>query len=299
MKKTSFIILMIILIICALLSGGYTAYCVIKMTNKYAFMITIFAFIVSIVCLLVLADRYYYPRKDTELDLKRKDSFEYSSGTGQMLFVTPHGRFSGEIVYSTPCLFVALAILFSRSDSTIPVWLNYLMILLCAYSLLVFFLTFYDLLMNPACGKYSFDQSGVVFYTALKTYRIDFSECRNIRMILKMLPREGLDLPDGDGVLPFICLSRNELPYGSDVFLYAKRGRLSRRKGKPNYIDDYYLFEYQGKEHFKSFLDAVPEKFRKELINDRETLTKYRKENDYDKKRELALSLRESRQKSR
>lgn len=43
---------------------------------------------------------------------------------------------------------------------------------------------------------------------------------------------------------------------------------------------------------YKVYVKYAPEKFRKDLIYDRETLTKYRKENVYDKKREPALSLR-------
>ena len=120
----------------------------------------------------------------------------------------------------------------------------------------------YNILSDPVCNKFSFDEKGIVFYVAGKSVFFPYNECAEIGFTL-------LDI----GTVSFrtvfyVYLSRKVLSEKEKESIRKYCVGMSSRANKLlKYKYDYVMFHYDP-EIFNEFLKCVPDRFRDQLIRD-------------------------------
>ena len=142
------------------------------------------------------------------------------------------------------------------------------MTLLFAMAVIGFFGYAWKFFDDPILGKFSFDKTGVTFYTPLRIITFPYDECAEIGFTRWIA---------GGAIanrryLYYIFFSKKTLTEEQRAYLFEGRSKNKRGKhNKPLYQSEYVLFQYRP-DVFADFIECVPERFRNKLIQEKENL---------------------------
>ena len=110
---------------------------------------------------------------------------------------------------------------------------------------------------DPILGRFSFDEKGITFYTPRRTITFLYDECAEIGFTRW----RGLFCRYNY----YIYFSKRTLTEEQRAYLFERSKKKRGKRNRHLYQSEYVLFQYRP-DIFSSFIESVPERFKRRLI---------------------------------